>query len=179
MIYAIILAIIVLILAGIALLWQSRRMRLQSGLPKGKIVYSDTSEWLKQEEPLISRKYGIVGKPDYLLVVNQGRKSITIPVEVKSRKRPAVPYDNHILQLGAYCILVEETYKQRPPYGLLHYRDDTLEVPFTNELRNQVIEAAEGIRRNRNAANVKRQHKDAGRCYGCGYRHACGEELVA
>ncbi|MEM7130919.1 MAG: PD-(D/E)XK nuclease family protein [Chloroflexota bacterium] len=177
MYYVVLLAAFLLLLAGLALMWQSRKMRLRSGLPVGTIIYSDTNEWQKQEEPIISRKFGIVGKPDYLVTLKKGRQTLTIPVEVKSRRRPETPFDSHVLQLGAYCLLVEDTFKQRPPYGLLHYRDDTIQIPFSNELRNQVIHAAKAIRRNRSAANVHRHHQAAGRCVGCGYKHECGEEL--
>lgn len=175
---AILLFVAFLLCAGLVLLWQSRRLRLRAGLPAGKIVYSDTSRWQKQEKPLISRKYGLVGKPDYVVVVRKGRRKLTIPVEVKSRKSPDAPYDSHRLQLGTYCLLIEDLYKQRPPYGLLHYQDETLQIPYTNELRNGVLAAAEAIRRSRTASSVSRQHEDAERCYGCGYRHACGEELA-
>lgn len=166
---------ILFLLIGIGLFWLSRRIRLSSGLPTGEIVYSDTSAWQKQQDPIISRKFGIVGKPDYLMVVKERRRQIHIPVEVKSRTRPQNPYDSHILQLGAYCLLIEDVYKERPPYGLLHYADDTIKIPFNNALRSQVLEATEAIRRNRGASEVARQHSERGKCRGCGYQQACGE----
>lgn len=171
--------VLLVLLVGVLLLWFSRRMHRGSGLPAGEIVYSDTSGWRKQQDPMISRRFGIVGKPDYLVVVKERRRKVHIPVEVKSRKRPPAPYDSHVMQLGAYCLIVEDIYKERPPYGLLHYADDTLKIPFSNALRSQVLTSAEAIRRNRQATDVARQHRDAGRCQGCGYRHGCGKEALA
>ena len=169
---------ILIFLAGLALVRLSLRERQRTGLPQGSVVYSDTGAWQRVEQPLRSRRYGIVGKPDYLVEVGQrGRKQI-IPVEVKSRRRPPVAYDSHILQLGAYCLLVEDVHGRRPQHGLLHYADATLEIPFTDELRWQVLETADAIRSARRARNVPRQHEDAGRCASCGYVDACGEEAL-
>ena len=160
------------------LLLLSRRLHRGSGLPAGKIVYSDTSGWQKQQKPMISRKFGIVGKPDYLVLHKSRGRQVHIPVEVKSRKRPPEPYDSHIMQLGAYCLIAEDIYKERPPFGLIRYADDTIQIPFTNDLRREVLKAAEAIRRNRQAADVPRQHSDPGRCSGCGYRHGCGNDAL-
>lgn len=178
MITTIISLTVLVLIVGVLLLLLSRRMYQRSGLPAGKIIYSDTSTWQKQQDPMISRKFGIVGKPDYLVVVREGLRKVHVPVEVKSRKRPLEPYDSHIMQLGAYCLLIEDNFKERPPYGLIHYADDTVEIPFNNKLRGQVLRAAEEIRRNRKASNVPRQHDDPGRCQGCGYRHGCGDEAL-
>lgn len=173
-----IIMILLLILAGILLLRLAQRTRQQTGLPVGEVIYSDTGAWQKVEEPLLSRRYGLVGKPDYLVQVTEKRQAITIPVEVKSRKRPPVLYETHTLQLATYCLLVEEKFKTTPPYGILHYADATLKIEFTEQLRYQVLSAAEAIRRARNAADVTRSHTDPNRCQHCGYSHACGEQAL-
>jgi CRISPR-associated exonuclease Cas4 len=100
-----------------------------------------------------------------------------VPVEVKSRTQPTVTPAGHILQLAAYCLLVEETQKMRPPYGLLHYADATLQIAYTDALRQAVLDAAQAIRQARTAADVHRDHDDPARCRNCGYRHACDEAL--
>ena len=166
--YLLAAALIVLLLGG-AMLWWGRRTYRETGLPAGEVVYSDTGAWQQVEAPLISRRYGLVGKPDYLVETVSGRRRYTVPVEVKSRPRPATPFDSHILQLATYCLLVEDSYKQRPPHGLLRYADATLQIPFTDELRRAVLDAADGIRRARNAPDLSRSHDDAARCHGCGY----------
>src|SRR5436190_23585669 len=95
--------ILLIILAGILLLWLGQRTQQQTGLPIGEVIYNDTGAWQKVEEPLISQRYGLVGKPDYLVQVTEQRQSLAIPVEVKSRKKPPVVYENHTLQLATYC----------------------------------------------------------------------------
>jgi CRISPR-associated exonuclease Cas4 len=181
MIYLILCALLLLTL-GLALLWLGRRARRQTGLPVGEVIYSDTGAWQQVEEPLISRRHELVGRPDYLVRTEERGQQIIIPVEVKSRKRPAALYDNHVLQLAAYCLLVEDNYKTTPPYGLLHYADATLKIPFTDQLRSQVLAAAEEIRRAQRApqraADVARSHTDAARCRHCGYIQSCGEQAL-
>lgn len=172
------IAILLLVLLGAGLLWLSRRTHEQTGLPQGEVIYSDVGIWQEQEQPIFSRRFGIVGRPDYLVTVNEAGDELIIPVEVKSRKRPSTPFDSHILQLAAYCLLVEDHYKQRPPYGLLRYADATLKLPFTDEVRQLALDIADEIRTSRAAADVARQHHDIGRCRGCGYRAACGEQAL-
>lgn len=168
-------AALILLLLGLALLRSGRRKRAATGLPEGDVIYSDTGMWQKVHEPLLSRRYGLVGRPDYLVQVKERGKQVTVPVEVKSRRRPARPLDG----LGAYCLLVEDTCKTQPPYGLLHYADATLRIPFDRDLRRAVLDTADEVRRARSAPNVQRQHDEPARCRGCGYRHACGNQALA
>lgn len=177
MIYLWIAALLALIL-GLVLFWAGRRMRTATGLPAGEVIYSDTGMWEEVAEPLLSRRYGLVGRPDYLVRSGkEGRQSI-IPVEVKSRRMPTQPLESHVLQLGAYCLLVEDHYKMRPTHGLIRYSDGTISIPFTQDLQSLVLETADAIRRARSAPNVRRQHHDAARCRRCPYRQACGPEAL-
>lgn len=166
---------------GVALLWRSRRLAAVSGLPAGQVIYSDTGGWDRVETPLRSRRYGLVGRPDYLVRSNDAGHDAgvaVIPVEVKSGRRPAYPAPGHILQLATYCLLVEDVYKMRPAYGLLRYDDVTVQIPFTAALRQAVLTAADEIRAARGAAQVPRSHDVAARCRHCGYRAACGDEAL-
>ncbi len=173
-----ILLIFLLLIAGMALLWLGRRTRETTGLPLGEVIYSDTGAEEAVEAAMISRRYGLVGRPDYLLHTRVNGQKVTIPVEVKSRKRPPVIFENHTMQLAVYCLLVEEKFGSTPPYGLLRYADATFEVPFDDKLRDRVLEAAEALRKARNSEEVHRQHADRQRCSGCGYRHGCAEEAL-
>ena len=168
---------VLLLVAGLALLWWSRRTRAGTGVPAGAVVYSDTGAEKSVAEPLLSHRLGIVGKPDYLVEITANGRRLTVPMEVKSRKRPPEPAASHVLQLATYCLLVEDVMGQRPPYGLLRYSDATLTIPFTDDLRRQVLAAAEAIRRSRTAVDVARSHQDATRCRNCGYQQECGAVL--
>lgn len=176
----VLIAVVLLLLAaGLGMLWWSRRWRRATGLPAGTVVYSDTGKEEAVLEPLVSQRHGLVGKPDYLVEVSGGGKRLVVPLEVKSRRRPAVPDEGHLLQLAAYCLLVEDVYGQRPPYGYLRYADTTVKIEYTGELRSAVLTAAAAIRKARSAQNVTRSHHDARRCQRCGYLDSCGPEALA
>jgi len=167
------LLVFFLILAGLALyLWGRRRQRA-TGLPLGRVAYSDTGAEQAVTQPLISRRYGLVGKPDYLIETTHAGRRTLIPVEVKSRRRPSMPLEHHVLQLAAYCLILEDLYGA-PPHGVLRYADGAFTVPFTPELRCAVLEAAAHIRTSRTASDQPRSHQNRARCHHCGYQNACG-----
>jgi hypothetical protein len=87
----------------------------------------DTSEWKRLQQPLFARTYQLTGKPDYL--VAEGSR--LVPVEVKSGRAPEQPYPSHVLQLAAYCLLVEDCYDRRPSRGIIQYTDRAFEVDYT------------------------------------------------
>jgi len=89
--------------AGLWLFWRAWARQQQSGLPPGRLIYVDTGAWNRCERSLFSNEHRLTGRPDYLVT---GREGI-VPVEVKSGAAPAAPYAAHVLQLAAYCLLVE------------------------------------------------------------------------
>ena len=95
---------LILLGGGLLLLRRARRLHEQTGLPQGRVIYADTGAWSRCEQPLFSRRYLLTGRPDYLVDDRRAK----IPVEVKSTPSPPSPYRSHVLQLAAYCLLVEE-----------------------------------------------------------------------
>jgi CRISPR-associated exonuclease Cas4 len=166
--------VIFLVLLGIILLWQSTRQRSEAGLPGGRIIYTDTRAWGEVEKPLVDHVLGLTGKPDYLVE----REGLIIPVEVKSGRTPAAPYDSHIFQVAAYCLLVEKTYGKRPPYGIIHYPNRDFAVDYTDQLESSLLDQLAMIKRDEVRSNVPRSHEDAARCRGCGFRKVCDESLA-
>jgi len=163
----------VLLALGLLLLWLSWRGRIRSGLPQGRVVYTDTGGWGRLERPLFSRAFRLTGKPDYLVADGAD----VIPVEVKSHRAPAQPYPSHTLQLAAYCLLVEECYGRRPPYGIIKYGDHAFEVDYTPELEDELLATIERMRADLAGGNVTRSHDEPRRCRACGYRQQCDQRL--
>jgi CRISPR-associated exonuclease Cas4 len=162
-----------LVLLALFLLWQSSVTRRAAGLPGGRVIYSDTRAWGKTDKPLYAPVLGLTGKPDYL--VEQNGK--IIPVEVKSGRAPLQPYDSHIYQVAAYCLLVEKTYGKRPPYGILHYPERDFAIDYTPELENALLDVLAEIRRDERRDNVERSHESRARCRSCGFRSVCDDAL--
>ncbi len=163
-----------LLLLSLSLLWSAWRLRQHAGLPGGRVIYSDTRAWRECPEPLYSASVNLAGKPDYLV----RRWKYVLPVEVKSGVAPDEPYRSHVLQLAAYCLLVEETYGLRPPYGLIHYPDRTFAVDYTGELEHELLDTVEWMREDLRDGQAERDHVDPGRCRACGYATYCDQRLA-
>jgi CRISPR-associated exonuclease Cas4 len=163
-----------LILIAFILFWQSSRQRRQAGLPGGRVIYTDTRAWGAVEKPLYDSDLGLTGKPDYL--VEQNGK--IVPVEVKSGRILEAPYDSHIFQLAAYCLLVEGTYRKRPPYGIIHYTNRDFAIDYTPELESALLDLLADIRREEHRREVPRSHEEPSRCTHCGYREVCDQKLA-
>lgn len=163
-----------LLLLFILFLWQSARQQRAAGLPGGRIVYTDTRAWQPGPKPLYDPSLGLTGKPDYL--VQEGEA--LIPVEVKTSKTPPQPYDSHIFQLAAYCLLVEKTQGHRPPYGLIHYPQATYRVDYTEALENALLDRLAEMRRDERRAEVSRSHNVPQQCARCGFAALCEEKLT-
>ncbi len=168
------LPLILLLLA--LLLWLlARRAQRATGLPTGRVVYTDTGGWGRLEKPLFSSQLQLTGKPDYLV----RDRGAYIPVEVKSGRAPADgPYPAHIYQLAAYCALVAEAYGRRPSHGLIKYADKVLAVDYTPTLEAELLDLLDSIRADAEAGDVLRSHASAARCRACGFREVCDESLA-
>ncbi len=165
---------LVLATTGLGLWAWSRRQRAMAGLPAGRIVYADTGAWQRCDRPLFSQEYRLAGKPDYL-VEEQG---CIVPVEIKPRRRVTEPYMGDVLQLAAYCLLVEEEYGERPGYGYLKYHDALFKVDYTGSLRQQLLTQLAIMRQQLRASDVAASHKEPRRCMGCGHREHCDRRLA-
>lgn len=171
----------VLLVAGVLLfalalwlwLW-ARAGRRDAGLPAGRVTYVDTGAWKRTERPLFSSEHRLTGRPDYLVRVHDQ----VIPVEVKSGAAPARPYEAHVLQLAAYCLLVEEVEARPVPYGIVKYDDRAFEIDYTPVLRERLLATLEAMRAGLGAPDVGRSHSEGRRCAGCGYRDGCQDRLT-
>lgn len=162
--------------AAIALALRSRQGQRQSGLPQGRVVYADTGRWSEVARPYFSQRYRLTGKPDYLVDTETG----LVPVEVKHTAAPqkGQAYASHIMQLAAYCLLIEEAHAQRPTYGLIRYDDAVIRIDYTPHLRDSLLDLLENMRASHQQRDVKRSHDDPARCRACGVRHACGRQSL-
>ena len=163
-----------LLLGALLLLLAARRLRRRAGLPLGRVIYDDMRAWRECPEPLYAPDVNLSGKPDYVL----RRGGYVLPVEVKSCPAPGEPYRSHVLQLAAYCLLVEETYERRPPYGLIHYPDRTFAIRYTRELEGALLDTLDWMRQDLRDGEADRDHDDPARCRACGYAAYCDQKLA-
>jgi CRISPR-associated exonuclease Cas4 len=165
--------VLALFIVALLLFLFSRRLRKQTGLPQGRVIYSDTGAWQRNEQSLFSSTHRLAGKPDYL--VRDGDE--VVPVEVKSSAAPPRPREGHVLQLAAYCLLVEETLGARVTHGIIQYADRQFAIDYTPALKAELLSVIDAMRADLEAGDAHRDHNDARRCAACGVREACEERL--
>ncbi len=153
--------------------WISGRQRRSVGLPSGRVIFADHNQWGRVEKPLYDPTFNLTGKPDFL--IEQG--DVIIPVEVKSGRGKTAPYDSHIYQLAAYCLLVEQSFGIRPPYGILHYSNQDIAVDYTPQLEQENIDLLRDIRSQERRRNIGRSHHSSNRCQHCSYLAVCDQAL--
>ena len=145
----------------------------RSGL-RGRVVASD-SVVSRPSRALRSAHHGIVGKPDYL-VEEHGR---IVPVELKPSRESDSPWLRDVVQLAAYCLLLEETEPRFAGYGYLRYASRTFRIDFTDRVRGELLRTLAEMRADLTAADVPPNHRDPRRCARCMLVRVCGRAVVS
>ena len=137
----------------------------------------ETPDGLTDDTPILkSTKYNLAGRPDFIIKKEEDR----IPVEIKTGRPPKAPFFSHVLQIGAYCLLTEETFGKKPPMGHIRYGIDNSphEVIWDTKLKNLVIDKLEEMNYIlAGKMEAHRNHKRAGKCNSCSRRKNCPERL--
>ncbi|RLF48475.1 MAG: CRISPR-associated protein Cas4, partial [Thermoplasmata archaeon] len=165
-----------LIFSVIYMYMEIRGLRISTGIRKkrgvrGKIAYID--DLGEGVDLLRSERLKLSGRPDFI-IIDDGKY---IPVEVKTGRVPQGPLFSHIIQIGAYCILVKEHYGVRPPYGVIKYGNVEYQIDFDEELENLVVKKLQEMRDALRRGEVHRNHKRVGKCLHCSRRDVCPEAL--
>ena len=146
--------------------------REKYGATKGEVAYLDHPQ--AKPDLLVSEKYGLRGRPD--LVIAEG--DVLIPVEVKTGRTPRGPLFSHILQVAAYCLLVEETSGRAPPHGIIRYEGASHEIEYNADLKALVVGKLEEMRKALQKGEAHRNHQRPGKCIHCSRREGCPERLA-
>ena len=158
------------------LVWLSANQKLaRSGIPEGRIVSQDAGPRHRLHRSFMSLRYGLVGKPDYLVETRHG----FVPVEIKSRNSTrAGPSESDLAQLTAYCVLVEDVVGSAPPQGIIEYADRCWRIKYTPRARREVLQVIGEIRESlQSSESIHRSHNQPARCRACGFRNVCDERI--
>jgi CRISPR-associated exonuclease Cas4 len=138
------------------------------GLPEGILVYEDADG---EGEPLSSNAYPLVGKPDYIVQAPDGRP---IPIELKlGVQNASTPYNNHMVQIGVYCLILEDYFEQPPTHGILRYADREFTVDYTPALRRKVIKLLAEMERCTEQQPPPLARQRAAKCRVCTFQPVC------
>ena len=167
---------LIALIAAVLAWFVGRGLFARTGLPTGDILYADVDSTFPQPPPLISKRYSLSGKPDYLVRVKDG----IAPVELKSSPCPSSgrPYEGHLFQLAAYCLLVEDVCRVSVPYGLIRYEDRTVRVEYTPSLRASLLALLDEMRTVERDKECHINHNQPSKCRSCSFRPGCGESLI-
>lgn len=165
------LIFLALVVAAYVLLarW-TRTRRVALGIAEGSVVSADDS--VIRAPTLRSERLGLVGRCDHLLRVG----ATYVPVEQKPSSRRL--QQSHIMQVGVLCLLVQDMYGTRPPYGVVVLADGSQErVTFSEELERGVVRAMVEMRRILATGGSPGPRWVAAKCRACGYHPVCwGDE---
>ncbi len=164
-------------LALVILLLNERRVRRshliaerhrELGLPEGELVYEDADGL---GEPLSSSGYPLVGKPDYVVKLADGRP---VPIELKLNVHDVTaPHSNHMIQLAAYCLILEDYFVQAPTHGILRYADREFTVEYTPALKKKVIRLLTEMARCNEQQPPPLANQRAAKCRICTFQAIC------
>lgn len=147
-------------------------MKDKYGLGPERIIYVDHEA--SRPKLFVSRKYGLRGRPDLVLLDGESH----VPVEMKSGRTPRGPLFSHILQMAAYCLLIEGEYGKPPPFGLIKYEGAQHEIEYNEDLKALLLAKLAEMRASARLGEVHRNHSRPGKCRNCSRRSICPERLA-
>ena len=116
----------------------------------------------------------IAGKPDYITKNNNS----FIPVEFKSSNH-FHPQNNHVMQLAAYCQLIEDNYNSFVPFGVLVYNNESeFKIPFNPKIRYDLENTIKKMRYELRTGNISLNHNDPNRCKACSMKKHCDKKII-
>ncbi len=139
---------------------------------KGDLVYIDSAA--EKPKLFVSKRHGLSGRPD--AVVMDGEHHI--PVEIKTGRVPRGPLFSHILQVVAYCFLLEEEYGKAPPYGVIRYGETNYEIEYNDDQKKLLLQKLAEMRTSIAKGEAHRNHTRPGKCVHCSRRGVCPERLA-
>lgn len=154
-------------------------MYISENILRKKIKYARLDEDItyigkKDSKEFVSEKYGLRGKPDYIIE----KEGEYIPVEEKTGRVPKGPLFSHMIQIIAYCMLAEDSLGKKPSYGILRYTGNIYRITYDENLKELVLQFRENILDAMKEGEAHRNHDRKGKCINCSRRELCPERLA-
>jgi CRISPR-associated exonuclease Cas4 len=153
--------------------YQQARLQAQRrrdlGLPSGDLVYEDADG---QGEPLSSTEFPLAGKPTYIIQLPDGRPIPIVELKSDAQNRKE-PQSNHIVQIGAYCLIMEDYFEEPPTHGILRYADREFTIDYTPTLRKKVLRLLKDMDNCSEQYPPSLTRQRASKCRACLFQPVC------
>ncbi|MFH1316765.1 MAG: CRISPR-associated protein Cas4 [Candidatus Woesearchaeota archaeon] len=126
---------------------------------------------IKTELIVDSDRLGLKGKIDKLEIF----KDFFVPVEIKTGKIPRSPWKDHIIQVCAYAMMLEDKYDTKIDQGhIIYYKPRTLhKVSFNQFMKDEVIDLINKVNILLNSTDLPDFCNNPNICNFCGLRQKC------
>lgn len=161
---------------------EMRASNLFAFIQKNKVYGEDLWEALtpklKSEYKIASPNLYLTGKIDQVQVF----PTMLLPVELKTGKAPKEgAWEDHKIQLTAYAMLLEDSFKVPINSGIIRYVDDNqariIEInPF---LKDQVKELVKQVKAMLSSEQLPPLNKNENKCKNCSLKDACHDPELA
>ena len=122
---------------------------------------------------LRSLKLGVYGVVEYVIITKFGDY---VPVDVKWSEVNDKPRKDHVIQIGLYGLLIEDTLNVKVKLCVLYYvtrsGGKTFKIYLTQSLRREILRILSEAKRVLNGYQPK-FYPDKNRCLSCGYYQWC------
>lgn len=143
-----------------------RRVRKHLGL-EGEVVYADKGSRTK---PMLSKKYGIVAKPDFVVRLLTGEYAV---VEYKSRENGRL-YESDIAQVKASVLAAREKYPISLAYVISGKRHHKIAISKnSDEIYDEIHYLAEYVRKASKCRLVHVFTAYPAKCGSCASKNEC------
>lgn len=144
-------------------------------LAKEKKVYGEAL-WLSlpksvPELRIVSERLGLIGVIDRVDLLEG-----FVPVEIKTGSAPRDGvWKEHMVQIGAYMLLLSEHYGKDISFGYVEYRaiNDRRKVTMNAFLKDEILELIQKVRYTLNSKELPAKTTDMKKCERCGVRDVC------
>jgi len=161
---------IILLIAASVLKRVARAKQRRWQMPKGKVISVDDGNGII----LTCRKLQLVGRID--VIRRDGKWHI--PEERKKKiLKGNRPWDEDVLQLFAYCYLLNENLMPAPKGILIYQNGPRFDLEFSLGARNRLMQVLQRIKSLHNARDVNRSHNSPAKCVSCKAQRICFQSL--
>lgn len=138
----------------------------------GNALWNILSPKIKSEYKISSASLGISGKIDRIEIYEDS----LVPVELKTGSPPKEgAWESHKIQLAAYALLLEDTFKTNIPEGIVQYIDSgkRIQVFINPFLKDQVRALASSVRALLSSKELPAIIENRNKCSSCSLREKC------